>query len=150
MFVFPEALFFSPPAFYFLPPSLSPSAGSSRGSRLWGTWKGGYSKCCKTTEKRQNLCQQKTLGGEWEPSWAGPASLKKPGGGGRASRKQARCWKKKKKKNAARTLSSWCIWTIPSNKSSSGSFHVLAHGGMLKPAVVLSWTLRLGPLFISI
>lgn len=43
---------------------------------------------------------------------------------------------------------------IPINKSSSGSFHVLAQGGMLKPAVVAqtarrrSWTLRLGPLLL--
>lgn len=62
MFVFPEALFFSPPAFYFLPPSLSPSAGSSRGSRLWGTWRGDIASAVKLLKRGRIYVSRRHLG----------------------------------------------------------------------------------------
>ncbi len=58
VFVFPEALFF-PPAFIFSPRQLVAAGGEALGDLQEGT---RYSKCCKTTEKKQNLFQQRILG----------------------------------------------------------------------------------------
>lgn len=152
MFVFPEALFFSPPAFYFLPPSLSPSAGSSRGSRLWGTWRGDIASAVKLLKRGRIYVSRRHLGESESRAEQVLLRLKKTWWG--RKRFTQTSYTLKKKINATCTLSSRCIWTIPSNNSSSGTFHVLAQGGMLKPAVVAqtarrrSWTLRLGPLLL--